>query len=682
MQEFVTPDTLDELDRRVYDLAIQHIPLAEMAVRLGVPVPQADEKLQRLYSRLGVTSRDALRALSERPSQPQTTATSDESVIGGETEPVGGAEPDSAEPTPRFTRRAILAGGAIASVIGLSGIAALVMDRRRADAPETMTPADEPTPTVAGALSPIARVSFGETWEVADFAKGDLIDWAHGLFLMGIVGGSVRAHRLRVPDGINYQTWPGGRFVSGSAAKRDSPTEEFLMDILNTEIAWSWSPEDIRLIGVAGKLADATLFFEHVDNNKGTGELSAFRVPSPGADLEPAFELTVPPTGFETPLLVSPDGDAVAVVSLDSPTLKVTVISAKSGEIRATHVAGVTASGFALDALQNLDGGDAFLLGWHLFEPQTGKWLTGFSSRFAWDGGGAPKPLFSEKAATWSTDGSLYLREISLRSATSGGADGPREYWPALEIVEAETGKVLQRIRSAAIYYGDWSPSPRWTDPTSFVALVRSETERDGFDVAHFVQSPKRPGWEILQRLPFPSDPTLEGAWFQAPWVQGVVPAPGNPELVAFGKFAALNLRDGQLSKANIRSESGPSHIDPWAAGPNWLTFAFPHGGHGGATPPVLLQPKFESGEEPVDPVQRFVVARTGDGLNVRSGPGIDSTRIVGVVPDGTALEIAEDVKFEPGLRSVQHEPDGIWVHVKTGDDLYGWVSATYLDWA
>ncbi|MGE0601418.1 MAG: hypothetical protein AB7J35_18380 [Dehalococcoidia bacterium] len=71
MEPPFTPDTLDELDRRVYELAVQHIPLAELAVRLGVPVPQADEKLQRLYSRLGIANRDALRALSRRPAKPQ-----------------------------------------------------------------------------------------------------------------------------------------------------------------------------------------------------------------------------------------------------------------------------------------------------------------------------------------------------------------------------------------------------------------------------------------------------------------------------------------------------------------------------------------------------------------------------------------------------------------------------------
>ena len=44
MQEWGTPEALGELDRRIYDLAIQPMPLAEIAVRLGVPVGQADDR--------------------------------------------------------------------------------------------------------------------------------------------------------------------------------------------------------------------------------------------------------------------------------------------------------------------------------------------------------------------------------------------------------------------------------------------------------------------------------------------------------------------------------------------------------------------------------------------------------------------------------------------------------------
>src|SRR5688572_12255005 len=120
VQDIVTPDTLDELDRRVYDLAIQHIPLAEMAVRLGVPVAQADEKLQRVFRRLGVEDREALRALGSRPPAPPEMPLPgpNEYVIGGD-EYVIGLE-DAIEPEPaaerRFSRRAVLGAWAGAAL--------------------------------------------------------------------------------------------------------------------------------------------------------------------------------------------------------------------------------------------------------------------------------------------------------------------------------------------------------------------------------------------------------------------------------------------------------------------------------------------------------------------------------------------------------------------------------------
>ena len=128
VQDFVTPDTLDELDRRVYDLAIQHIPLAEMAVRLGVPVSQADDKLQRVFRRLGVEDRDGLRAIESKPVPPPDPATPDPSpneyVIGGDDYVIGldTPAPEGAAER-RFSRRAVLgAWGAAALAVGTGGV--------------------------------------------------------------------------------------------------------------------------------------------------------------------------------------------------------------------------------------------------------------------------------------------------------------------------------------------------------------------------------------------------------------------------------------------------------------------------------------------------------------------------------------------------------------------------------
>src|SRR5690606_38325560 len=104
------PAELDDLERRVYELAVQPIPLAEVAVRLGLPVARADEKIQRLCARLGVADRAALR---------ERAGTSLPGFDGPDEEPVD----EEAPPPPpvaesgRLTRRALLVGGASLAVL-------------------------------------------------------------------------------------------------------------------------------------------------------------------------------------------------------------------------------------------------------------------------------------------------------------------------------------------------------------------------------------------------------------------------------------------------------------------------------------------------------------------------------------------------------------------------------------
>ena len=75
------------------------------------------------------------------------------------------------------------------------------------------------------------------------------------------------------------------------------------------------------------------------------------------------------------------------------------------------------------------------------------------------------------------------------------------------------------------------------------------------------------------------------------------------------------------------------------------------------------------------------MVARTGDGLNLRTG-GHTGTKVIGVIPDGTVVELAEDVKMPAGQRSAIQNEEGTWLYVKTLDGSWGWVAAAYLDWA
>jgi hypothetical protein len=142
-----------------------------------------------------------------------------------------------------------------------------------------------------------------------------------------------------------------------------------------------------------------------------------------------------------------------------------------------------------------------------------------------------------------------------------------------------------------------------------------------------------------------------------------------------------LDWRNGQMVKANVRTDSGPAHIDPWAAGLGWLTFSFPHLGHGGASPPVLLQPKFEAGNAPIESPLRFKVSAQGDRLNLRDQPSL-SGKVIAALEDGSALTQAEDATRPAGRRGLEQSKDGTWVYVRTPGGIEGWVNSAYLAWA
>jgi len=673
VDDLVTPDSLDPLDRRVYDMAVSRAPLAQIAVQLGLTVSQAEERIQRVCGRLGVTDRAALREWQPR-----------EAVETNHVEPA--SEPAQSPPAARrMSRRAFVAGAG--GLVAASAIGTVAVWRSR-DGSGSNGPGPAPSataitpPALIGDEALVGERPFEETWEVARFAKGELIDWPHGLFLMGTVGGEVRAHRLKTGQVFQYSTWPGGRFVSAIDGN-EVPTGH-VMDILNTETSWSWPDQGLQLIAVAGALPQATLVFERRENNKGAGELTLFRVQQPGAGFEPLAAVAVPATGFTTPALVSPEGDAVAVVSAGSTRLIVTIFDAATGTVRATYDNGLSATtegvGWGLDALQPLDGGESFLLAWHLYEQERGTWMRGFVMTCRWDGRGATDPVTHDNGASFSTDGRLYLREVPLRNVGPASADGPREYWPAVEIVETGTGKSLGRVRSAAIYYGDWAPPRRWRATAAFAAFVRTTQGENGYDFGTISTRTASGAWALTERYPFEPDPALDGTWFQSPWKQGVVPSPGDPELVALGRWAVLNTREGQLVKANTRTESGPAHIDPWAAGRGWLTFAFPHLGHGGGSEPVLLQPKIEPASAPVESPLRFQVSAAGDRLNLRDQPSL-AGKIIAALEDGSMLTQAESPERPAGRRGLEQGEDGTWVFVRTPGGLEGWVNSAYLAW-
>ncbi len=679
MEDLVTPDTLDVLDRRVYDFAVSPVPLAQIAVQLGVTVSQAEERIQRVCARLGVADRAALRAWS---------------APGLTVEPSDDGEPSTdvprSQPAPKIhSRRSfVIAAGAAAGVAGIVGAAAAAVAFSGGKSkPQPSAP--DPSPTLAAELDGLRRVPFDKAWEAKHFTPGEIIDWPHGLFLMGVTHGEATGFRLRIPEALEYRTWPGGRFISASSYEQDQLPRGFLMDVLNTETCWSWDPQKMRLLAAVGGLPKATVIFEKVteeNQNKGTGELTIFASDRPATDLNVSFVTAVYPTGFDARVIASASGPKVAVASVEEQ-LTVTFVDLERRRLGGAAVGfpHSTADGarLGITGLENVEsdgpGTDSVFVSWARFEDQTGKHLEEWMTTIDWELKEIAAPVPVNSPASFSPNGRLYLREVPLRNVVSEGADGPREYWPAVEVVDSANSLVLERIRSASIYYGDGGSPRRWRDVGSFVALVRSAKEEDGWDLAVF-RAPKFPGFELIERHPFEVDPSLAGAWFQSPWVQGAVPSPGAP-LVALGRFTVLNTDTGEVVRANVQSEAGSAHIDPWAAGPSWLTFAFPHLGHGGASPPVLLQPKFESADAPIESPLRFKVSAQGDRLNLRAEPSLRG-KVLAALEDGSALTQAEDATRTAGRRGLEQGTDGTWVYVRTPGGVEGWVNSAYIAWA
>jgi hypothetical protein len=305
VQDIVTPDTLDELDRRVYDLALQQIPLAEMAVRLGVPVAQADEKLQRVFRRLGVEDREALRAIASKPPEPPAPGPN-EYVIGGDDYVIG---LDTAEPEPaaerRFSRRAVLGAWAAAALaVGVGGVATATRGGR-GNSSKLLGESDARVAELGGPLLPIEiRGGVGEGFKREHWLPGEVIPWEHGLFSMFLTTGDITGYQfIDQPQSKfqNYKTGANGRYVW--AEDREN-LRGYLLDTVVSKSS-SWPLDDLRLVSAGMSLppSGSWLLFEEMSGLSGTGR---FHVSADGISVKNSFELPVPGLGLGSDVVTMP----------------------------------------------------------------------------------------------------------------------------------------------------------------------------------------------------------------------------------------------------------------------------------------------------------------------------------------------------------------------------------------
>lgn len=670
MQEFFTPDSLDELDRRVYDLAIQHIPLAEMAVRLGVPVPQADEKLQRLYSRLGVSDRAALRALSDRP-KPPGVVPEDEFVIGASVDPGPSVESTPGPELPRrFTRRRILTAGVVTGVIGASGAAALAFDHRQGTAPGRKGFIPD---TGEGRVTAVAGTSFpltvgpgiGQSFGKKLWSPGQEIIWLHGIFFMSPETSAIEGFQFSNRDGGNFE-WAEyaalgeGRFIT--ATNRQSNVG-MLVDRENLTTSFSWEPSAYRLLAAFAREHSREISLLFLSESDGS-TLRFVKVAPFGVAVQASLIEPKPHPGVLTRLIQEPGGSRIALFDGPRAPAEIRVFDIVTGEQFATHQIAPTGNESAMVLpvqFQQIPGG--FLARWRINGTDM---APDGSLRFDWDG--TPQSAQQDDMRT------TFYAPNGLWTATETRVARNGTDWPSVQVSRGVPFSPDFRLRSAALTYGDVLPPNRWlADGSGFVAAIRGSGPDDyRYAVVPTLGTPIQP---------FPSPRSINpGAWYEDTWTAGPVPAPFDPDLFAFGRLHIYNRRTGRWFSARITSDSGPDHLDPWSAGEE-LVFALPHAFHDLRPVPRMLAPRYE--QPPFDDSLTFVVEVDPEGLSLRADPAFEA-QIISVLHNGDRLSLAEspDPSLGPSESSAHQSGGTLWLYVRTESGLEGWVNSTWLAWA
>lgn len=667
----VMPDQLTDTERRLYELARTGTPLAEIGVKLGLTLSEADRRLDALVAKLGLDDRAALRApLPEPPPPEDTTETPAEPAVGGH----GGGG--------GISRRSLTLGaGAAAGLAAIAGGALFARQRDRKGSPtsaRTTTPAATSVSGVAAAgLALIEPVD--NAFERRTFAPRELVDWAAGIFFMDVEDGSIDAWRHQLdgdqPEGLGQYRLPVPRFIQVTSS---SGKTNILFD-RDTERAWKYPARDLVLVGGSA----SRLVFAELDGGDGSRPgfaTGALHVTDHDFSPVDSVEYAVP--RFAPDPLVSPDGKrmalitavgeqfAVALVDLETAAgieqLAVPLATTSTVHIR-WHDELNSAGDFAVELRVAIEGRSAALV---------------LRFRLPWDRAW-PEEAVEEpnwKDLTYSPEGRLRLEERVLREVPATGLGGG-EAWPIVDIVGTD-GRTTQRTKGISLHYGDGLPGRRWlADGTGFYAMMATNaTEGAGWERLGFARF--APGYDNWQPLELP--PPVGRQWFHRTEARGPVPHPTNPTLFALGRLEVGRLgRDGVVNalQANVQSESGPDHLDPWCGKRDELVFALPHGGHDGGWPGAMIAPAVDL-FAPFDDTIKFRVARAGDCVNLRDGPSL-TAGVRMCITDGTPLALWEDAVggFEAGVAFVRNE-EGAWCAVRTPDGTTGWVSSAYLDWA
>ncbi|MEX0781173.1 MAG: SH3 domain-containing protein [Dehalococcoidia bacterium] len=693
----VTPDQLSEAERRLYDLARASTPLAEIGVRLGLPVSEVDRRLDVLVTRLGLPDRMALREPLPEPVIDATEETIDFTERAAPLLP----------PAHSLSRRSLIIGGASAVGLAAAGAVGGVFLAGRGDGDEQPTQSDatatpergaSATPAPGAGLDLIERVE--DAYERRTFAPGEEIDWAHGIFFMNVDSGEVDGWRLAQAleqELLFTYSLPAPRYI-------EMLTPDQAIRVLvdrETGVGRKYPAAYLRLVAVAEYSlppgSRERLLFEVLNGEEGRPATSSGRFIVADEEAPDRITFAISPIQFGPDPLLSLSGDRAVVAADEGDSYGLRLFDLSNGEELAALILPVpTSQRVSINWLSEAPATlrDEFGVEVVLFDeanadsrvlrvwlPWSGNWPAALAQDFD-----APRSVFFDPL------GGVQLIQGSLRDVPAESLGGG-ETWPVVEVA-SRSGELRARIRSASLFYGDGGGAPPWrfAGDWFFTLTASATTEGPGFERVGYTAWHQRTLESVAMELP----PPPGSEWFHRTQYRGPIPNPRNLGVVALGRLEAARFDvgsptpSGRLTNhfvANVTSTSGPDHIDPWCGNPDELVFVIGHGGHDGAWPGAMITPSVEQ-SPPFDDALRFVVARAGDCVNLRAAPSLDA-EVRECLVDGTELTIWPDARGGPedGVAFVRNE-GGAWVAValhagslRAGGAL-GWVASAYLDWA
>ena len=554
--------------RLLEQLLAEGRPVAEIAVRLGISIPDA-------HARMGRGPGAGPEAEGGPPLPPS---------LAGQTSPAAGRSrrpvpaparpPPGRTPPPRrgLSRRALLA----LSAAGIAGLATggALWATREPEEPETaarpprpipMPPTLTPAPPPLSALQPATGV-FGEL----NLEPGAPLTAEHGIFFLrtrGAGAGRVTGWQLADPGGGTapvYRASTGGRFVATGGALYDRVSGK----------SWVWPEDELRLIG----FSDEAVLFEQVDPEREVLTVKRARYVLTDETLEEraVFELTgtrlpsAPPVfqpgGRRVFLALEQPQQHPALFMLDRATGRAPSVFAPRQQVQLQRI--------LFHAATPASDGDSFLLPysyWPTRPPLTlgyGIFAT-FVARLGWTGDHRGVTRVRVDRAFVAPDGSLVAGERVL--AIPGSEPITFEETSTVMVIDGETGQNRFRINSARLNYGDELGGARWLADSSGLVVQT----RIGGKVGYSLVSADGSG---IEPLPDPPGPSRE--WFEHRDVRGATPSPDDPSLIAFGRTSVYDRASERWLGANP-TEAAPAHEGPWTgAGSEEAVLALPHRPH------------------------------------------------------------------------------------------------------